>query len=124
MSSLLTGIHHVTALAADPAENHAFYTHTLGQRLVKKTVNFDDPYTYHFYYGDPAGSPGTILTFFPWENIPRGRNGAGGAVFPLREGANELRLEIWGRSWLGRRYYREVIERVIEVRPLSHLERA
>jgi glyoxalase family protein len=73
----LTGIHHVTAIASDPAANAAFYTEVLGLRLVKKTVNFDDPGTYHLYYGDDAGTPGTILTFFPWPNARRGRAGVG-----------------------------------------------
>ncbi|MGA8656620.1 MAG: ring-cleaving dioxygenase [Chthoniobacterales bacterium] len=68
----LTGIHHITAIASDPAGNAAFYTEVLGLRLVKKTVNFDDPGTYHLYYGDDTGSPGTILTFFPWPSARRG----------------------------------------------------
>jgi glyoxalase family protein len=72
-----TGIHHVTAIAGQARRNLAFYTQTLGLRLVKKTVNFDDPTTYHLYYGDEAGSPGTILTFFPWENAAPGRVGIG-----------------------------------------------
>ncbi len=71
------GIHHVTAMASDPRRNLAFYTGTLGLRLVKKTVNFDDPGAYHFYYGDEIGRPGTILTFFPWPDIRAGRNGLG-----------------------------------------------
>ncbi len=71
------GIHHITAISSAAAENLAFYTQVLGLRLVKQTVNFDDPYTYHLYYGDAQGSPGTILTFFPWENLPAGRPGAG-----------------------------------------------
>ncbi|WP_338664572.1 ring-cleaving dioxygenase [Pararoseomonas sp. SCSIO 73927] len=71
------GIHHVTAIAGQAQRNLDFYTRTLGLRLVKKTVNFDDPGAYHFYYGDAAGSPGTILTFFPWENAAPGRAGAG-----------------------------------------------
>jgi len=65
MASPLTGIHHVTALAQEPMRNHAFYTIVLGLRMVKKTVNFDDPLTYHLYYGDEHGSPGTVLTHFP-----------------------------------------------------------
>jgi glyoxalase family protein len=73
----LTGIHHLTAMASDPARNVDFYTRVLGLRLVKKTVNFDDPGTYHLYYGDRAGSPGTILTFFPWPEARKGRPGAG-----------------------------------------------
>jgi glyoxalase family protein len=73
----ITGIHHITAISSSAAENLDFYTRVLGLRLVKQTVNFDDPYTYHLYYGDTQGSPGTILTFFPWENLPQGRPGAG-----------------------------------------------
>ncbi|MCQ4158609.1 ring-cleaving dioxygenase [Roseomonas sp. GC11] len=71
------GIHHVTAIAGKARQNLDFYTRTLGLRLVKKTVNFDDPGAYHFYYGDEAGSPGTILTFFPWEHAAPGRAGSG-----------------------------------------------
>lgn len=71
------GIHHVTAIAGGAQGNLDFYTRTLGLRLVKKTVNFDDPGTYHFYYGDTAGTPGTILTFFPWAHTPQGRAGIG-----------------------------------------------
>jgi glyoxalase family protein len=74
---ILTGIHHLTAIASDPARNAAFYTEVLGLRLVKKTVNFDDPGTYHLYYGDDAGTPGTILTFFPWPGARRGTPGVG-----------------------------------------------
>lgn len=73
----ISGIHHITAVSSSAAENLAFYENILGMRLVKQTVNFDDPYTYHLYYGDAKGSPGTILTFFPWENLPQGRPGAG-----------------------------------------------
>jgi glyoxalase family protein len=73
----MPGIHHVTAIAGDPLENLSFYKRDLGLRFVKKTVNFDDPSTYHFYFGDETGSPGTILTFFPWTNVPAGRRGVG-----------------------------------------------
>ena len=73
----VSGIHHVTAIAGDAQRNVDFYTTVLGMRLVKRTVNFDDPGTYHLYYGDEQGSPGTILTFFPWPNASRGREGAG-----------------------------------------------
>ena len=79
MSKIL-GLHHITAIASDAQHNYDFYTKTLGFRLVKKTVNFDDPTTYHFYYGDEVGSPGTILTFFPWANIGKGKNGVGMAT--------------------------------------------
>ncbi|RXF72951.1 ring-cleaving dioxygenase [Hansschlegelia zhihuaiae] len=71
------GIHHVTAIAGDARRNLDFYVNVLGLRLVKKTVNFDDPGTYHFYYGDEAGQPGTILTFFPWTHVAPGRLGVG-----------------------------------------------
>ncbi|MBV8212023.1 MAG: ring-cleaving dioxygenase [Verrucomicrobia bacterium] len=77
MPMKLAGIHHVTAIASDPAANAAFYTEVLGLRLVKKTVNFDDPSTYHLYYGDDIGTPGTILTFFPWPNARQGTPGVG-----------------------------------------------
>jgi len=73
----MAGIHHVTAISGNPSTNLEFYTRTLGLRLVKKTVNFDDPGTYHLYYGDEQGHPGTILTFFPWEHAAEGRNGVG-----------------------------------------------
>ena len=73
----MSGIHHVTAIAGNASRNVGFYTRTLGLRLVKKTVNFDDPGTYHLYYGDEQGKPGTILTFFPWEHAAPGRNGEG-----------------------------------------------
>src|SRR5215468_7103151 len=71
------GIHHVTAIAGKPTRNLEFYARVLGLRLVKKTVNFDDPGTYHFYFGDDAGSPGTILTFFPWLHTRKGQPGTG-----------------------------------------------
>ena len=75
-----TGIHHVTAISGEPQRNVDFYAGVLGLRLVKKTVNFDDPETYHLYYGDGAGHPGTIMTFFPWAQAPGGRIGAGQLV--------------------------------------------
>ena len=80
MENTVNGIHHITAIAGDPKRNFHFYTHVLGLRLVKKTVNFDDPETYHLYYGDEIGTPGTILTFFPWGNIKHGKKGSGEAT--------------------------------------------
>lgn len=71
------GIHHVTGIASDPQRNLDFYSGVLGLRLLKRTVNFDDPTTYHFYFGDGEGHPGSILTFFPWPGSRRGRQGAG-----------------------------------------------
>src|SRR6476620_3642876 len=73
----VSGIHHVTAIAGDAQRNVDFYTGVLGMRMVKRTVNFDDPGTYHLYYGDEVGSPGTILTFFPWPGAPQGHRGTG-----------------------------------------------
>jgi glyoxalase family protein len=73
--SHVQGIHHVTAIASDPQRNIDFYAGVLGLRLVKRTVNFDDPQTYHFYYGDEVGTPGSIMTFFPWPGARRGRQG-------------------------------------------------
>jgi glyoxalase family protein len=71
------GIHHVTAIARDPQQNVDFYTKALGLRLVKQTVNFDAPHIWHLYYGDEQGSPSSILTFFPWPGVAKGRDGAG-----------------------------------------------
>jgi glyoxalase family protein len=73
----MSGLHHVTAIAGNALRNLDFYTHTVGLRLVKRTVNFDDPGTYHLYYGDERGHPGTVLTFFPWEHAVKGSLGVG-----------------------------------------------
>lgn len=77
MEKLITGIHHVTAIAGSTQPNIDFYAGILGLRLVKKTVNFDAPNVYHFYYGNDGGSPGSILTFFPYEGLVNGRHGKG-----------------------------------------------
>ncbi|GKW46415.1 ring-cleaving dioxygenase [Planococcus sp. NCCP-2050] len=71
------GIHHITAIVGNPQENVDFYASVLGLRLVKKTINFDDPGTYHLYFGNEGGDPGTIITFFPWDNAYKGRIGDG-----------------------------------------------
>ncbi len=94
MENRVLGLHHVTAIAGNAKRNHDFYTSILGLRLVKKTVNFDDPGTYHFYFGDEVGTPGSILTFFPWEGIQRGNQGAGQAtevVYSVPQGS----LDFW-----------------------------
>lgn len=91
----LLGLHHITAIASNAKRNVDFYTRVLGLRLVKKTVNFDDPGTYHLYYGDYAASPGTLLTFFVWDELPRGRAGTGmtsAIAYSVPAGA----LEFWG----------------------------
>ena len=74
----IQGLHHVTLVTADAARNVAFYTRVLGLRLVKATVNFDDPGSWHLYYGDATGQPGTLVTFFEWPRARRGRPGVGG----------------------------------------------
>ncbi len=94
MENRILGLHHITAIADNAKLNYNFYTDILGLRLVKKTVNFDDPGTYHFYYGNESGTPGTILTFFPWEGIGKGAAGAGMAThigYTVAEGA----LDFW-----------------------------
>ena len=77
MKEKIRGLHHVTAIATDPQRNLDFYVGLLGLRFVKRTVNFDDPGSYHFYFGDNRGTPGTILTFFPWPGARRGSRGTG-----------------------------------------------
>lgn len=77
MKNKINGIHHITVLATDPQKNYDFYTGILGLRLVKKTVNFDAPDVYHFYYGNETGEPGTILTFFPFPDARKGKKGTG-----------------------------------------------
>jgi len=77
MKTTNEGIHHITAMASDARQNLDFYTRVLGLRFVKKSVNQDDPGTYHLYYGNYTGAPGTVLTFFPWRDLPRGRPGLG-----------------------------------------------
>lgn len=78
MKNLINGIHHITAISGDPQKNVDFYVKVLGLKLVKKTVNFDDPHTYHLYYGDESGTPGSIITFFPWTTQGyKGRKGYG-----------------------------------------------
>lgn len=90
----ILGLHHITAIADNAKRNFEFYTKVLGLRMVKKTVNFDDPGTYHFYFGDEVGTPGGILTFFPWEGIGKGRTGTGMATeigYSVPEGS----LQFW-----------------------------
>lgn len=95
MDNKILGIHHVTAIAGDAVKNHDFYTRILGQRLVKKTVNFDDPQTYHFYFGDEVGAPGTIMTFFPWgDRVRTGKRGTG-QVTEVGYAVPEGSLEFW-----------------------------
>jgi len=95
-SDRIAGIHHITAIASDPQRTLDFYTQVIGLRLVKLTVNFDDPGTYHFYFGDEVGSPGTILTFFPWPHVPQGEIGTGQVTAIAFEAPAES-LEFWSK---------------------------
>ncbi|MGL6129128.1 ring-cleaving dioxygenase [Chryseobacterium artocarpi] len=94
MDNRILGLHHITAIADNAKRNLDFYTQVLGVRLVKKTVNFDDPGTYHFYFGNENGTPGTILTFFPWEGIGQGTNGSGMATH-IGYSVPKNSLEFW-----------------------------
>ena len=93
------GLHHVTAIASDPQRNVNFYTRVLGLRLVKQTVNFDAPDTYHLYYGDQQGHPSTLLTFFPWRGVPKGKQGTGLTTPPPLLSASR---KFFSCSWLAR----------------------
>ena len=99
MKNQILGIHHITAIAGNAKRNFDFYTGVLGLRFIKKTVNFDDPYTYHFYFGDEQGSAGTILTFFPWgDEIQQGRKGAG-MVTEIGYSVPEGSLDFWSKRF-------------------------
>src|SRR5690348_7548248 len=94
------GLHHVTAITADAQANADFYTQVLGLRMVKVTINYDDPGTYHLYYGDGLGRPGTIMTFFAWPGGRRGRAGTGQVsetAFAIPVGAAAYWVERLGR---------------------------
>jgi predicted esterase/catechol 2,3-dioxygenase-like lactoylglutathione lyase family enzyme len=104
MDTRIPALHHITAIASDPNANIDFYAGVLGLRLVKRTVNFDDPGSYHLYYGDATGTPGTILTFFAWSHGNRGRAGAGQAT--------ALALAI-PRSSLGYWMHRLIEQRIV-----------
>jgi glyoxalase family protein len=90
MLNQINGLHHVTSMAADARQNNRFFTRTLGLRRVKQTVNFDAPDVYHLYYADEFGTPGSVMTYFPFPHIARGRGGTGEVgttVFAVPEGA-------------------------------------
>lgn len=100
MLDQIKGLHHVTTMARDAAANNGFFTDTLGLRRVKKTVNFDEPSVYHLYYGDEAGTPGSVMTYFPFPMITRGRPGTGEVgetVFSVPDGS----LDFWKDRLLG-----------------------
>jgi len=101
MNNNILGLHHITAIAGNAQQNFDFYTKILGLRLVKKTVNFDDPGTYHLYYGDETGSAGTILTFFPWDGIGPGTEGVGMATeigYSVPDGSHQFWLDRFGAA--------------------------
>src|SRR5262249_21728351 len=91
----LEGIHHITAITGDAPRNLDFYAHVLGLRLVKKTVNQDDPTVYHLFYADERGSPGADLTFFEYPGAPRGRAGAGMVHRIVLRVASPEALDFW-----------------------------
>lgn len=96
MIKQIKGLHHVTSLASDARENNAFFTNVLGLRRVKKTVNFDAPDVYHLYYGDEAGTPGTVMTYFPFPNARRGSKGigeVGRTAFSIPTGTSQAWLD-------------------------------
>jgi glyoxalase family protein len=93
----ILGLHHITIVSADAQRTVDFYTRVLGQRLVKKTVNFDDPGSYHLYFGDELGRPGTAITFFEWRGAPRGRWGIGGTHHLALQAPDRDALLKWKR---------------------------
>jgi glyoxalase family protein len=116
MSTPIVGLHHITAIASDPQRNLDFYTQVLGLRFVKRTINFDDPGTYHFYFGNDVGAPGTILTFFPWTQVNKGRPGAGEVIataFSIPVGSFDFWVERLKRKGVafteGARFHSQVI---------------
>lgn len=104
------GIHHITAITSSALDNLWFYETVLGLRLVKQTVNFDDPYTYHLYYGDATGSPGTILTFFPWDNLPKGSPGSG-MVTAISFAIPRSSIDFWKQRLASKKIPTQAIDR-------------
>ncbi|WP_394340283.1 MULTISPECIES: ring-cleaving dioxygenase [Meridianimarinicoccus] len=97
----IKGIHHITMMAGDASDNNGFYTRTLGLRRIKKTVNFDAPEVYHLYFGDGTGTPGSVMTSFPFGGMPRGRRGTGEVTiteFAVPPGA----LDYWSERFAAR----------------------
>lgn len=114
----ITGIHHITLVSADAQRTLDFYTRILGMRLVKQTVNFDDPGSYHLYFGGDAGQPGSVITFFEWSDLPKGAPGIGGTHHVALQVADEQGLLMWKRRLVdlglnvagpyNRRYFRSI----------------
>src|ERR671923_1278477 len=101
LSMRLDGIHHITAITADAPRNVDFYGRVLGLRLVKKTVNQDDPTVYHLFYADEKGSPGSDITFFEYPGVPRGRAGAGLVHLITFRVASDEALDFWAERLRG-----------------------
>jgi glyoxalase family protein len=117
----LRGIHHITAIAGDPQPNLDFYTQVLGLRFVKRTVNFDDPSTYHLYFGDRTGRPGSAITFFTWPGARRGRRGAGQVLaisFAIPQGT----AQYWEARFKELRVFGEVISERFNNRVIRFLD--
>ena len=95
--STITGLHHITLVASNAQQTVDFYTRVLGLRLVKKTVNFDDPTSYHLYFGNQTGAPGTAITFFEWPRAPKGLPGIGGTHHVALRVADDAGLRKWKR---------------------------
>ncbi|GAB4330858.1 MAG: hypothetical protein Kow00117_16270 [Phototrophicales bacterium] len=93
----ILGLHHITLVSANAQRTAEFYTHVLGLRMIKKTVNFDDPESYHLYFGDEKGTPGTAITFFEWAHLPKGRHGVGGTHHLALRVKNQDGLLKWKR---------------------------
>src|SRR6185312_2209338 len=107
---MLHGIHRVTAIAGQAYRNLEFYTRVLGLRLVKKTVKFDDPNTYHFYFGYETGMPGAIITFFPWEYVAYGRHGVGEKQ-ETAFSTPERSIDYWSHRFVEKGVVHEAIEK-------------
>lgn len=130
MSPITAGIHHITLVARDARRTLAFYRDVLGLGLVKRTVNFDDPGSYHLYFGDEAGRPGTLVTFFEWPTAPRGGFGLGGVhhlAFGVETTAGQLQWKRWllqhgvpvsgpyDRKWFRSIYFTDPDGQVVEI---------
>src|ERR1700746_1034356 len=99
----IAGIHHITAISSDPQRTLDFYTQVMGLRFIKLTVNFDDPGTYHFYFGDHQGHPGSVLTFFPWKDAPHGARVSGqppAPSFAIPQGSMGYWVDHLKDSWV------------------------
>lgn len=121
MPSPIVGLHHVTAIASDPQGVLDFYTAIIGLRFVKRTVNFDDPSSYHFYFGDDSGSPGTILTFFPWPGATRGHSGVG-EVARTSFIVPPASIDFWGKHLLANGVLVELSEKKFREEVLTFLD--